>query len=350
MKSENLHLLKIFDLAQWQLLQDSLANLTGMAIITVDYKGVPITRHSGRQKFCAYVRDNTELSRHCQKCDARGGLEATRLNRPYIYLCHYNIVDAAIPILVDNNYLGAIMVGQVFLPTDEEMHQLEPICVSSNKLKLEKQTKQYNEYYNNIPRMSLSYVNKVVDTLFYFASYIVKESLEKKLALEMCIKGAPAPQSKQKTSALSDYPVSTLDSIKRSIDSAIIDAHIQKDKSSGTVCANKILSPAFRHIAEHKNENHSLKEMAKLCHISPSYFSKLFVRETGEKFSVYWQKSKISWARQLLTETEKSVAEIGADVGFNDSAHFIKTFKRYEGITPARYRSHYALYPEHRLD
>ncbi|MDO7203718.1 PocR ligand-binding domain-containing protein [Paraclostridium bifermentans] len=33
------------------------------------------------------------------------------MNKPYIYLCHYNIVDVAIPIIVDEKYIGAIMTG-----------------------------------------------------------------------------------------------------------------------------------------------------------------------------------------------------------------------------------------------
>jgi len=81
-KKEHQNLLKIINVEKWQYLQDSLATVTGMAIITVDYKGVPITRHSSRQMFCSLVREDPELTRHCQKCDSRGGLEATRR---YVY-------------------------------------------------------------------------------------------------------------------------------------------------------------------------------------------------------------------------------------------------------------------------
>ena len=36
-----------------------------------------------------------------------------RSNEPYIYLCHYNIVDVAVPIIIDGRYMGAIMAGTV---------------------------------------------------------------------------------------------------------------------------------------------------------------------------------------------------------------------------------------------
>ncbi|WP_369294406.1 PocR ligand-binding domain-containing protein, partial [Escherichia coli] len=42
---------KIIDLEKWHTLQDSLALVTKMAIITVDYKGIPVTKHSYCQPF-----------------------------------------------------------------------------------------------------------------------------------------------------------------------------------------------------------------------------------------------------------------------------------------------------------
>lgn len=80
MTIDYLDLHKIINVDKWQSLQDALAKQTGMAIITVDYKGVPVTKHSGCHSFCQLLRDDPELSKNCQKCDSRGGIEATRLN------------------------------------------------------------------------------------------------------------------------------------------------------------------------------------------------------------------------------------------------------------------------------
>lgn len=38
---------KVFSIRKWETVQDSLAKTTGMAILMVDYKGRPITKHSG---------------------------------------------------------------------------------------------------------------------------------------------------------------------------------------------------------------------------------------------------------------------------------------------------------------
>ena len=42
--------------------------------------------------------------------------------------------------------------------------------------------------------------------------------------------------------------------------------------------------------------------------------------------------------RKLLSGTDKTMAEIAAEVGFYDEAHFVKTFKRSRGVTPGEYR------------
>ncbi len=63
-------------------------------------------------------------------------------------------------------------------------------------------------------------------------------------------------------------------------------------------------------------------------------FSKLFYRETGEKFSDYLTRIRIEKAKELLTSTDKPIQEIALEVGFNDAGYFTRRFKSYEGTTP----------------
>ena len=48
----------ILDIPRWEAVQDQLAKATGTAIITIDYKGTPITKHSMRTDFCSIIREN----------------------------------------------------------------------------------------------------------------------------------------------------------------------------------------------------------------------------------------------------------------------------------------------------
>ena len=90
---------QVFSIKEWEIVQDSLAETTGMAILMVDYKGRPITKHSCCCEFCDKVRSDEVLKKYCEKCDSRGGAEAVRQNKPYIYKCCFGMVDVAIPIV-----------------------------------------------------------------------------------------------------------------------------------------------------------------------------------------------------------------------------------------------------------
>ena len=64
----------ILDIPRWEAVQDQLAKATGTAIITIDYKGTPITKHSMRTDFCSIIRENPISCKRCQKCDSLAGL------------------------------------------------------------------------------------------------------------------------------------------------------------------------------------------------------------------------------------------------------------------------------------
>ena len=82
-----------------------------------------------------------------------------------------------------------------------------------------------------------------------------------------------------------------------------------------------------------------MKEMAELCHLSPSYFSRTFNKEMGESFVNYISSRRIQLAKELLQETGKSITQIADEVGYDNISHFTAVFKRTEGITPSAYRA-----------
>ena len=111
-------------------------------------------------------------------------------------------------------------------------------------------------------------------------------------------------------------------------------------EDSEEINVSKTLKPAIEYIYNNKSENISMESMAKLCHVSSSYFSRLFSKEIGENFSTYISKLKIKWAKALLEETDMTINEISDELGFSESGYFIKIFKKYEGVTPNLYKKH----------
>ncbi|GAA0133759.1 hypothetical protein YSY43_05990 [Paenibacillus sp. YSY-4.3] len=72
--------------------------------------------------------------------------------------------------------------------------------------------------------------------------------------------------------------------------------------------------------------------------ITPQYVSKLFKEYAGGGLHDYISKTRIREAKRLL-EQDASIDETSSKVGFLSSSAFIRVFKKYEGITPGRYKS-----------
>lgn len=106
------------DIDRLQEIQDACSKALGVALIVADYRGVPITKMSGFTRHCILCREKKELCVMCERCDAFGGIRAATSGEPCIYRCHAGLVDFAVPLVVDGNYLGAVLGGQVKLKDD----------------------------------------------------------------------------------------------------------------------------------------------------------------------------------------------------------------------------------------
>lgn len=326
----------IFDLKRWQLIQDDLSETTGLAIITVDYKGIPITKHSRRTNFCDIVRRNPETMKLCQKCDSRGGLEAVRINNPYIYLCHCHIVDVAIPIIISEKYIGAIMVGQALLQDDDDSAALEQIYVNSKSSTFALNPEIHKEYAK-LPRFTLKQIQNIADLVWNISGYIIQESIIKHSIYTLYTKAV------ENSNGLNYFhnDLNLLSDINNEINQAIAKNNLQDIQLEPKQNVSNIIKPAIDYIYDNKHEMVSLNQMAKICHLSPSYFSRLFKKEFGENFSNFLSMYKISLAKKMLETTNIPVGQISDDLGYSDVGYFIKLFKKQEGITPNSYRKHF---------
>ena len=138
----------------------------GLAFVTVDYRGRPITKYSGFTDHCALGRELQGFSEMCEQCDAHGGLHAAITGQPYIYRCHADLVDFAVPLILDDNYLGSVMGGQVRL-TDAEERELEHILPQANWNKNEAMAKAYGQLREMTYDKLLASVQVVRDMILY---------------------------------------------------------------------------------------------------------------------------------------------------------------------------------------
>lgn len=91
---------------------------------------------------------------------------------------------------------------------------------------------------------------------------------------------------------------------------------------------------ALRYIHLHYRESISLADAAAQLHLSPGYFSEKFKDWTGETFSGYVQRLRVSYADRLLAGSSLPITEIAYCAGFGSLAYFIRVYKQYRGVSP----------------
>ena len=124
---DSLRLEDVIDIEVLQRFQDDFAKGMGLASVTVDQNGVPVTRPSGYTNFCLDYTHSTEVGdKRCAKSHKRGGEEAARLGKPFVYECHAGLIDFAAPIILEGHLLGTMLGGQVLInkPVNEKYEKI----------------------------------------------------------------------------------------------------------------------------------------------------------------------------------------------------------------------------------
>jgi Predicted sensor domain len=111
---KSLQIKDVIDIDLLQRFQDNFAESMNIASITVDRNGTPVTQNSSYTTFCEKFTQSTTIGKNrCAECHKKGGEEAVRTGKPYVYRCHAGLIDFAAPILVDGHQIGTILGGQI---------------------------------------------------------------------------------------------------------------------------------------------------------------------------------------------------------------------------------------------
>lgn len=113
-----IRLVDLMDVSALQRIQDGFSKYTGLAALTTDENGVPITQGSGFSEFCMNLTRKTKIGcSRCGECDKNGALLTLKNGSATVYDCHAGLVDFAAPIMVEGKFIGSFIGGQV--RTDE---------------------------------------------------------------------------------------------------------------------------------------------------------------------------------------------------------------------------------------
>jgi iron complex transport system substrate-binding protein len=85
----------------------------------------------------------------------------------------------------------------------------------------------------------------------------------------------------------------------------------------------------------------SVEQLARQMNYTPQYVSRKFKEQIGCSPLDYVIRLRMDLARKLLRDTEATLQEVAAYVGYPDIIYFNRMFKKQTGITPGQYRKKY---------
>lgn len=111
----------------------------------------------------------------------------------------------------------------------------------------------------------------------------------------------------------------------------------------GQSTGDRRLYEVLEWIRHHIKENISLDDVADAFHYSKVYLARYFKSKMGITMQQYIARCRISAAKKLLCETDKTVREIAFSLGFPDDKYFLRLFKQCEAMTPKQFRRAYFM-------
>lgn len=120
-KANSLSIVELFGKERLEDIMRKIAAATGLAFVTVDYRGEGVTDSISFCPFCKKVQEDPEREKLCSASNAFGAIQAAVFRKTYIYFCPCGLLEVAIPFEVQGQYLGGFIGGQIHCidaPTD----------------------------------------------------------------------------------------------------------------------------------------------------------------------------------------------------------------------------------------
>lgn len=243
-------------------------------------------------------------------------------------------------ILLDNKEYS-FMVGDMVLINSNEIHSIFSLSEGSN---------QYL-----VVKFDPEILQTTAQSLFemkYVMPFILNESTHKKVFLKESIENSIIPElifgiNKEFSEKPYGYELAVKANIYnlflyilRKWNEQNIDLDIHKDINKDMVIR---FQTVFDYVEDNYQNDITALEMANLCSLSYSYFSRLFTRIMKINFREYLNYVRITKSERLLISTDLNITEIALQVGFSTSSYFIQQFKIYKDITPKQYQLKYRV-------
>ena len=96
---------------------------------------------------------------------------------------------------------------------------------------------------------------------------------------------------------------------------------------------------AKRFIKNNRHINITCNDVASECCLSTKQLNRIFKKYTAKTLNEYIIADKAQKAEKLLLNSNMSIKEIGAELGFENDSSFSLFFKRFYGVSPTAYKT-----------
>ncbi|HTL54757.1 MAG TPA: PocR ligand-binding domain-containing protein [Candidatus Limnocylindrales bacterium] len=271
----------MFDLA-WRLFGINLA------LVSPDGKRVVMYEMEKRaQPFCFALEQTAAGHALCAMCDQTRFLEARRGEQVLRYRCHAGLTEFLVPVIRDGEVIALLQCGQVHdrAPSETEWRSARQSLVKAG--------------INTGPLRKLFQKNRV----------LTPKRQEDLLDLLELIANRLAQADERRLRA-----------------------------EPGRVQAQ--LGRAVTFIEAHLAERLALSTIARAANVSARSLMRLFEREIGSSVVRFIMRRRVSRACDLLKHTDHTCSEIAFEAGFGSVQHFNRIFRRFEKMSPRRWRQH----------
>jgi AraC-like DNA-binding protein/ligand-binding sensor protein len=252
--------------------------------------------------------DSRSANAFCARLGQDGGCRSCSLSnltlrehaaeRPATHLCFAGMRESAVPVRVGDHALAHLLVGQVF------DHEPDAESFSAVALRL----RQEGMAASRVAALREAYLQAPV---------------------------MPAERYQGALTLLAAFALQLGEELNRLLIA-------EQNAESPTV------TRARQYINAHLDEKITLDAVAAHVCVSPFYFCKIFKQATGMTLTEYVNRRRIEWAKRKLLNPQARVTEVAYDVGYQSLSQFNRSFLRYAGESPTKFREQ--AHAEHVLE
>ncbi|WP_325214405.1 response regulator transcription factor [Oscillibacter sp.] len=136
---------------------------------------------------------------------------------------------------------------------------------------------------------------------------------------------------------------SKMDELEEALDymTGVLDRLPQEEtgREQGDAANSFLVRQAKGYIARHCAEKLTLQEVADHCFVSQWHLSKLLNKHLGKPFYDLLNAERVRRAKELLEDPALRISEVAEQVGYADTAHFSRVFKKSEGVSAGEWRN-----------